>query len=161
MKEILIDTDGDIFSLPSKEEAVCVTTNGIIKNNGKAVMGKGIALEADKNYNVSTRLAEYLKLYGNRAFNLGLYPNTKTNEYFTLFSFPTKENWKDNSKLELIEKSAIQIIEMCNKFKISKCYLPPVGCSNGNLDYEKQVKPIISSILDERFFVVFRTNNTF
>lgn len=39
----ILNTNRNIFDLPANNSAVCVTTNGIIKQNGYAVMGKGIA----------------------------------------------------------------------------------------------------------------------
>lgn len=150
--------NGNIFNLPQNKEAVCVTTNGIIKANGQAVMGAGIAKEANQLFHLSDRLGKYLKQYGNRAFNLGNYCRM-INEVpitFTIFSFPTKHDWKDDSDITIICKSCEQLMEMCTKFGIVKCYLTPPGCGCGNLNYETIVKPWISQILDDRFVVVFR-----
>lgn len=156
MLELKITIDGDIFHLPIENEAVCVTTNGIVKPNGHAVMGKGIALDANKKFGLSLRLGTYLNQYGNRAFNLGKYVNEANSQIFTIFSFPTKHDWKNNSDIELIKKSAKELMEMCDKFNITKCYLTPPGCSCGKLDYENTVKPFLSEILDDRFVVVIR-----
>lgn len=142
----------DIFTLPQRGEAVCVTTNGIVKQNGYAVMGKGIALQADNLFHVSYKLGQYLETYGNRAFNLGVV--TRDSIPFYLFSFPTKHHWKEDSDITLICKSAEQLVEMCNKFNVTKCYLPPVGCGCGNLNWENTVKPWLSQILDDKFIVV-------
>lgn len=146
----------NIFDLPQNGEAMCVTTNGIVKADGHAVMGAGIAKEANKYFHLSERLGKYLKEYGNRAFNLGkYYRNTLNNSAcFTVFSFPTKHHWKEDSDMTLIIKSAEQLIEMCNKFGITKCYLTPPGCGCGNLNWETTVKPWLSQILDDRFIVV-------
>lgn len=145
----------NIFDLPQNNEAVCVTTNGVIKTNGEAVMGAGIAKEANQLFHLSNLLGKYLEQYGNRAFNLGRFQRPNGN-VFTIFSFPTKQNWKDNSDITLICKSAEQLVEMCDKFGITKCYLPPVGCGCGGLNYENIVKPWISQILDDRFIIVLR-----
>lgn len=148
----------NIFELPQNGEAMCVTTNGVTKADGNAVMGKGIALEADRYFHLSARLGAYLKQYGNRAFNLGKYQRCTLNNQatFTVFSFPTKHHWKEDSDITLICKSCEQLVEMCNKFGITRCYLTPPGCGCGNLNYETIVKPWISQILDDRFVVVLR-----
>lgn len=146
----------DIFSLPQNNEAVCVTTNGMCKSDGTAVMGKGIAKQADNLFNLSARLGGYLKQYGNRVFNMGKYSDDFNNRVFTVITFPTKYNWKDDSDVTLICRSCEQLVELCDKFRITKCYLPPVGCGCGNLNYENTVKPWISQILDDRFIVVLR-----
>jgi len=42
----------NIFELPQNpSEAMCITTNGIVKKDGKAVMGAGIAKQANSFYN--------------------------------------------------------------------------------------------------------------
>ena len=156
----------NIFELPQQPssivtEALCITTNGIVKNDGKAVMGAGIALQADKSLCLSETLGKYIIQYGNRAFNLGIRQRYSLNDLnvpiaFRVFSFPTKYNWKDDSDINLIVKSSMELVEMCTKFGITKCYLPPVGCGCGNLNYETIVKPWISQILDDRFIVVLR-----
>lgn len=158
MQDINIGQYGNIFELPQNGEAVCVTTNGIVKSDGHAVMGAGIAKEADRYFHLSAKLGTYIKQYGNRAFNLGLYQRHTINNpaVFNIFSFPTKHHWKEDSDINLIVKSAEQLVEMCNKFNISKCYLTPPGCGCGNLNYEATVKPWIEIVLDNRFVVVHR-----
>ena len=150
----------NIFDLPKQQqitivnEAICITTNGIVKKDGKAVMGKGIALDADIHFHLSDKLGQYLNQYGNRAFNLGVYERYYSK--YRVFSFPTKHHWKEDSDITLICKSAEQLVEMCNKFYITKCYIPPVGCGCGKLNWENIVKPWLSQILDDRFIVVLR-----
>lgn len=138
-------------------EAACVTTNGVVRKDGRAVMGRGIAKEADDLFHVSGKLAQLLNQYGNRAFNLGKYNRNDNGavSVFTLFTFPTKHHWKDDSDITLICKSAEELIQMCDKFGITRCYLPPVGCGNGNLNWEVTVQPWLSNMLDDRFVVVF------
>lgn len=150
----ILKTRQDIFYLPLSGEAVCITTNGIVDKNGNAVMGKGIALQAKNLFHCEALLGSYLKQYGNRCFNLGQYK--RDNEIFTLFSFPTKHHWKEMSDITLICKSAEELIQMCDKFGITKCYLPPVGCGNGGLNWEVTVEPWLSMILDDRFIIVWR-----
>lgn len=148
----------DIFTLPQAGEAICITTNGVVKADGHAVMGAGIAKTANERFQLSARLGEYLKQYGNRAFNMGIYQRYHLNMpiFFTIFTLPTKHDWKENSDITLICKSCEQLMEMCTKFGITKCYLTPPGCGCGNLNYETTVKPWISQILDDRFIVVLR-----
>lgn len=145
--------NGDIFMLPQTGEAVCVTTNGIVKQNGHAVMGAGIALQANNQFHLSAKLGSYLKQYGNRAFNLGKY-RRYDGHVFTVFSFPTKHDYRNDSDITLICKSAEELVEMCNKFGITRCYLTRPGCGCGKLNWENIVKPWLSQILDDRFVVV-------
>lgn len=161
---IIIHTAASIFQLPlNPTEAACVTTNGIIKPDGNAVMGKGIAKEADDLYHVSAKLGTYIKLYGNRCFDLGLYPaidpvydRADPGRMFHLISFPTKYNWKNNSDIGLIKESCINFLRICDARGILKCYLPAIGCGCGGLDFQRQVLPVVSEILDSRFLFCIR-----
>lgn len=144
----------DIFLLPAgPQEAVCVTTNGMIRKDGRAVMGRGIAKTADERFHLAENLARYLKDYGNRAFYMGIRTDRKTRRVMSVITFPTKHDWRDDSDLDLIQESAHQLVKICDKFGITKCYLTRPGCANGHLDWESQVKPVISPILDDRFIV--------
>ena len=92
--------------------------------------------------------------YGNRAFVLGKICH-KNGDYHYLISFPTKHDWRDDSDIGLIMKSCREITDICNKFNITKCYLPPVGCGCGNLLWD-DVCNFISPLLDNRFIAVLR-----
>lgn len=147
----------DIFQLPQNGEAVCVTTNGVVKADGHAVMGAGIAKQADQLFNLSKRLGDYINQYGNRVFNMGKYTNGS--QLITVITFPTKHHWKNDSDINLIIKSCEQLVEVCDKFGITKCYLTPPGCGCGNLSWENTVKPWVSLALDDRFIVVDNRTN--
>lgn len=122
-------------------------------------MGRGIALDVNNRFSVATLLGKLLKESGNQCYNLGIHKlnNRNGNDiHFTLFSFPTKNNWRDNSDIKLIEKSCNELVKLCDDNNIEFCLLTPVGCANGHLDYKTCVYPVISKILDDRFYVVFR-----
>ena len=136
----------DIFTCPKGiTEAMTVTTNGIIKANGNAVMGRGIALTVDNRYHVSGKLAEHLRANGNVPCDLGVYDG------FHLLTYPTKNNWRDNSSIELIMKSSRRLMALADELGLTKIYSVKPGCNNGHLDWQTQVKPAIQPILDDRF----------
>lgn len=145
----------DIFSIPwTPEDAVCVTTNGKIRKDGRAVMGRGIALTADRRFDLAVKLAEYLRAHGNRAFNLGVRTDKLSGRPVRVLTCPTKHDWHDRSDLTLIRRSCEQLVAICDKFGVRTCYLPRPGCANGGLDWETQVRPVVEPILDDRFVVV-------
>lgn len=151
MQEIL---NRDIFIIAEGDrEAICIPTNGICKKDGRAVMGKDIAKTANELYNVDEKLGTYLKKYGNRAFDLGLYSGYGQMEHHVL-TFPTKNKWWEGCDINLIKKSAEEILKICNARNIRRCYLPMVGCIEGKLDYEGIVKPVLDNILDDRFIII-------
>lgn len=127
-----------------------VSTNGFVKNNKEAVMGRGIALE------VAEKFPEFPGLFGRAMLDLG---NTVMGwPKYRLITFPVKHHWKDSADLLLIEKS-------CEELKwyletepdIKKVVSPKVGCGNGNLDW-KAVEPILNKHFDNdpRIIIVDR-----
>lgn len=138
---------GDIFK--QQADAVCITTNGNIRSDGRAVMGAGIAKTfRDLFPTLDLELAESLRTKGNIC--------TVLRQHFNgvyIIAFPTKHNWRDNSSLELIKQSAIQLIEIADSLNLNKILLPKPGCSNGRLDWN-QVSEILKPILDNRIYVI-------
>lgn len=126
---------------------VVVTTNGDVNSKGRAVMGRGIALQAAQRYpSLPYDLAERLQKYGNHV------------HYFNavrIFTFPTKHHWPEQADLALIERSAVELRNMVDDMQIPDVYLPRAGCSNGRRKWE-EVKPIYERVFenDERFTVV-------
>ena len=151
MKVIKVD---NIFNHVENEDVVCITTNGNTRKDGGAVMGRGIAKQvSSKSPSTQKLLGNYLTKYGNRCFNLGKYK--VNNNVITLASFPTKNNWNENSSLELIKESVKQITDMANKFNWKRVYIPAPGCGNGKLKWKDEVEPIVRN-LDDRFIIMFQ-----
>lgn len=149
---------GDIFEMAEDNAVVCITTNGILTKEKRAVMGKGIAEKATTLFkDIDLKLANYLQQYGNRCFRLGTYPYKGKN--LIVVSFPTKEHWKYNAIPSLIEESTKQLLEMADKFGWTRIYLPFPGGGAGKLTW-KQVKPLLKA-LDHRFTIVSLNPNDF
>ena len=139
----------DIFSCPhGSSEAMCVTTNGMIKNNGRAVMGRGLALSVENRYHVAAKLAEHIRMCGNTPCDLGIYDG------FHVLSFPTKNDWRNASDLQLIKESSAKLVQLADDLNLTKIYTVRPGCGLGNLNWETQVRPAIEPILDNRFIVI-------
>ncbi|MBR4421048.1 MAG: hypothetical protein IKS69_00765 [Erysipelotrichaceae bacterium] len=139
----------DIYGCPKGvTEAMTVTTNGMIKSNGHAVMGAGIAKTVDQRYHVSGTLAKHLRENGNTPADLGVHDG------FHILSYPTKDDWRNPSTLQLIMKSAQLIVKLADELNLTKIYMVPPGCGLGGLNWATQVKPAIENILDDRFIVI-------
>lgn len=141
---------GNIFSLDiiNFADAICITTNGNIKKTGKAVMGAGCALDARNKYpNIDLKLGKLIKSNGNIVQIIMHQPKP-------IISFPTKNNFFETSKISLIEKSIIQLINLTNLMGWGKVVLPRPGCSNGGLEWFSQVKPLLEQKLDNRFWII-------
>lgn len=142
MKEI----KGNMFKLLTEYDAICITTNGTVKKDGCAVMGRGCALEAKRLWwRIDKRLGGLIELNGNITQILGTVGNCK------IIAFPVKHHWSQEADLELIEKSARKLVEITGENE--KVLIPRPGCGNGKLDW-KDVRPVLEEILDDRFYII-------
>lgn len=124
----------------------CITTNGVIKANGCLVMGAGLALYAKRKFpSIDLVLGDYVKAKGNRC---AIIPEWK------IISFPTKNEWKEKSDIELIKKSCKEVMFIADKYKIDKIGISKVGCGNGQLIWT-EVKSVIEKLLDDRVTVCY------
>ena len=125
-----------------------ITTNGFVKKNHEAVMGRGCAREAaDKYPLLPTRLGSLIRAYGNRTMLLGEHDGVM------LCALPVKHHWREQADIELIERSVMQLAEIVQKYQYAKVVLPRPGCGNGGLDWQ-DVSPVIEPYLDRRYTVV-------
>lgn len=133
---------GDLWALPADYR--CITTNGALRRNGYAVMGKGVALEARmKFHDLEAILGSLIHKYGNHVFHLG----------YGLISFPTKYHWKHDSDISLIKRSASELVLLLKNDSATRVLLTRPGCGNGNLQW-KDVKNAISDILTDKKFII-------
>lgn len=98
---------------------------------------------------IEYRLGELLGQYGNRVFRLGALPDGSHGA-----SFPVKHHWREQADLDLIERSAHQLVELAGKFGYNALF-PRPGCGNGARSWPRDVKPLLEKFLfDERFVVI-------
>ena len=127
----------------SKALAICVTTNGNVRSDGRAVMGRGIALQAAQRYpQLPFDLAERLNRFGNKVHSFYAYPS--------IITFPTKNDWRNPSDLGLIALSATQLVEL-RKDHDGRVALPFPGCANGGLDIDTVLAIIDPILSDDKF----------
>ncbi len=146
---------GNLFN--SKVDAVIITTNGFVKKDGTAVMGRGVAREAAQRWPFLPELlgaalidsGNIVHWLASQSQVLAGYDGT-----YDLVSFPVKHNWWEKADMDLIRFSAKQLIRLADKRGWESVALPRPGCGNGRLDWVL-VKSAIESILDDRFIVVW------
>ena len=144
---------GDIFKPTSSVQAICITTNGNIKSNGRAVMGAGIAKTArDLLPDIDLTLGQLLRK-GLHTTIISKYIVNKV--VVNVVAFPTKYHWKENSSYDLIKKSAEELAVLADHHNWKTVWLPKPGCNNGHLDWDK-VEKILSDVLDSRFTIIKR-----
>lgn len=128
-----------------------IPTNGILKHANAdgvrlAVMGAGLAGQAARRYpDLPETLGIALQNEGNHVAVLG----------HGLIAFPTKDDWRDDSTLPLIERSAKELLALTNTMGYRLVALPRVGTGKGQLKW-CDVRPILERTLgnDPRFVVV-------
>lgn len=144
---------GDLFD--QKTDAIVITTNGAVRKDGAAVMGRGVALQATRRWSeIAWVLGGSLSLHGNHVALLGQ-PTSGSTGYWVV-SFPVKHHWRQAADLELISRSVQELIALADKHGWRTVALPRPGCGNGGLDWEI-VRPLLEHErvgLDARFVVV-------
>jgi O-acetyl-ADP-ribose deacetylase (regulator of RNase III) len=144
MKEI----KGDLWY--QNVNAICITTNGILKANGCGVMGAGVALQTKKKYkDIDHELGKHIRKRGNIP---GILYYDDIMHYF-IWSFPTKNHWRDKSSLKLIEQSSELMVENADYNQYKSIVLTRPGCDYGGLKWS-EVKRVIEPILDDRFYII-------
>jgi hypothetical protein len=196
----MIDLYGDLFNpksyliqpLPTRgflhtnisPDAICITTNGFVKKNGGAVMGRGCALEAlykFKYANLDLLLGSLISSDGaGKVHNLGKFKEINAR----LYAFPVKPDytkfdgnnvvkhminlfkigntvpgWAAKADLNIILNSARQLKTIADENNLTCIVIPRPGCGAGELEW-KDVSKELNKILDSRFYsITFKNNN--
>ena len=141
MKEI----KGNIWDYYDKGNWIVITTNGTVKVNGEAVMGRGVALQAKQKFpSLPGELGKTLKMAGNQ---LHTFP------HYRIITYPVKHRWEEKASPFLINQGAYQLSMYADSLRLDLVYMVRPGCGNGGLDW-KNVKPILEKYLDDRFIIV-------
>jgi hypothetical protein len=147
----MLEANGDLWVLPA--DARCITTNGYVKADGAAVMGRGCALEARERFpGVDMLLGHRITKAGNHVHILPV----DTRARWELVSFPVKHHWREKADLDLIARSCAELTELIEGEGWERVLLPRPGCGNGQLSWEGEVRPLISYLLDDRVVVIDR-----
>ncbi len=128
--------DGDLFQSPAKVLVNPVNTVG--------VMGKGLAGEFKRIY--PDMFSKYRKLCEKKQFNIGQLWLYKTPHKWVL-NFPTKEDWRHKSRPKYIEAGLRKFVASYDEKGIVSISFPLLGCGNGELDWETQVRPLMEQYL--------------
>jgi hypothetical protein len=126
----------DYYGKPNT--VVLITTNGFVKKNGEAVMGRGCALEATRKFpGIARILGDLIHLNGNTVFE----------PVKGVYTFPVKHDWFDEADLLLIAQSAQFLKDRANATPDTTYVLPRPGCGNGRRTWA-EVKPLLESLPD-------------
>jgi len=115
--------------------------------NCVGVMGKGLAREFKLKY--PSMFEKYLEFCKNGELTVGTIafyanrnlPNT------VICLFPTKAHWKEKSTVAIINTSLTAFVKNVDKMHIKSAAFPMVGCGEGGLNFNLQVKPLLEKHL--------------
>lgn len=133
---MLIYTTGDLFQSPA--EALVNTVNC------EGFMGKGIAYQFKRRFPETN--IDYVKVCKKALLHPGKMHVFKENNK-VIINFPTKDKWREKSKIEYIYNGLDALIQTINKLKIKSIAIPPLGCGNGGLIWS-DVRQIITDKLE-------------
>lgn len=171
------EATGCLWNELGKADIICITTNGFIKLDGSAVMGRGCAKQAaDMWPELPRTLGLAIKLCGNVVQSL------MKDESTTIMSFPVKPDsaicdgtntvehmkwryepgegvpgWACKASLELIKRSAQQLAHIVQGFnlyenRLMRVVMPRPGCGAGELDWTV-VKKVLAPIFDDQYII--------
>ena len=129
--------EGDIFKSPAQVLVNTVNTVG--------VMGKGIALEFKKRY--PDMFQAYRDICDRRKLKTGSLMLYYEPDHWVLL-FPTKENWRNPSRMEYIEAGLAKFCRTYAEKGITSVAFPKLGCGNGELNWS-EVQPVMEKYLKD------------
>ena len=129
--------EGDIFKSPAQVIVNTVNTVG--------VMGKGIALEFKKRY--PDMFQAYRDICDKRKLKTGSLMLYYEPDHWVLL-FPTKENWRNPSRMEYIEAGLAKFCRTYAEKGITSVAFPKLGCGNGELNWS-EVQPVMEKYLKD------------
>ena len=128
---------GDIFESPAQTIVNTVNTVG--------VMGKGLALQFKQRYpEMFTAYRDICEQHRLMTGTLMLY---SAPDHIILL-FPTKENWRNPSRLDYIERGLQKFVSKYSDYGITSIAFPRLGCGNGELNWE-EVQPVMEHYLND------------
>ena len=124
--------ESSIFTSPAQTLVNTVNTAG--------VMGKGLAKTYKAIY--PEMFAEYASLCEKGEMAVGRLLLYRTPHKWVL-NFPTKRHWRQASRLEDIAAGLETFRQTYAEQGVTSVAFPQLGCGNGGLDWEAQVRPVM------------------
>lgn len=127
--------EGNIFDSPAQTIVNTVNTVG--------VMGKGLALSFKERY--PEMFVTYRNMCEKHKLLVGKLMLYSAADHMILL-FPTKENWRNPSRIEYIDAGLSNFVRSYAQHHITSIAFPKLGCGNGELSWDT-VKPVMERYL--------------
>jgi hypothetical protein len=156
------EVEGDFWCEANQgADALVCTINTVCKNDGSLVMGAGIAKDFAEHFEWlpdrwGTRTQQMFGAppVGMKRTYPFLEPCEPRDSQPTLIGIHTKYDWKDPSPFKLVDRSVKQLYIIVRAFGWKRVLMTRPGCGHGGLSWERQVRPLLEEVLDERFVVI-------
>jgi len=127
--------------LEAQTEALVNTVNTV------GVMGKGIALQFKERFPMNFKVyADACKKGEMQVGKMLVVKEHTLQGEKIIINFPTKVEWFKKSQYSYIEDGLKDLAKVIEEYKIKSIAIPPLGCGNGGLKWEK-VKPMMDQYL--------------
>ena len=110
--------------------------------NCRGVMGRGLARQFARQF--PQMLPEYRRICSQRLLRPGAPYLHRVNEQPPRYvvSFPTKDDWRNDSRLEWISAGMVAMMNLLREHEITSVAIPQLGAGLGGL-YWHDVRPVI------------------
>lgn len=129
----------NVFEAPT--QTVTCTVNLV------GVMGAGVAKEYKRRF--PEAFESYRRACYNNKLRIGMLLMQRLNNGQLGLCFPTKQHWRNGSELSWIEAGLVKLLAEYKQRGIKSLAITPLGCANGQLDYETQVRPLMHKYLNQ------------
>jgi len=128
---------------------IAISTNGFVKRDGRAVMGRGCAKQATQLFRgIELLLGAYIKTNGNIPGYLLIDGESSLPTGDRLMILPVKHNWWERADATLVKRSIAFLAYEAGRDKQWTFHVPRLGCGNGKLDWGRLVKPWMDVLPD-------------
>ena len=123
---------------------MAITTSEMLSKAGSAVMLRGCSRQARQRYpQLPKTLGRLIRQHGSHVFDLGR----------RLVSFPVEEDPYQLADLQIVERSARELVELADYKGWQRVVVPRPGCGGGGLVWA-DVRPLLAKHFDDRFLVI-------
>lgn len=123
--------------------------------NCEGIMGKGIAYQFKIRFPENNK--SYIKACKSGELKIGKI-HFFTENGITVINLPTKDKWRQPSKMEYVEEGMNHLVELLPKLEVKKIAIPSLGCGNGGLLWENvknMIEEKISGLKEKYDFLIF------
>lgn len=115
--------------------------------NTVGVMGKGIALQFKEYFPKNFKIyADACKKKEVQIGKMLVVKENTLNGSKLIINFPTKKEWFKKSQYSYVEDGLKDLVKVIEEYQIKSIAIPPLGCGNGGLKWEK-VKVLLETYL--------------